>query len=113
MRERRRVERRKFGYYMPLIDNINGELVGHLADISKGGFRIDTTIPIPEGKVLSLTLTLTGEISHKPSMNFKARSKWCKGDEVSPNSYYVGFELLDISPENNRIFQKIVETYGS
>lgn len=113
MQERRNAERRRFGYYMPLVDNKTGELVGHLADISKDGFKIDTTTPIPEGKVLSLTLTLTGSISLKSSMSFNARSKWCKSDQISPNSYYVGFELVDISRENAETFKRIFETYGS
>lgn len=112
MKERRHVERRKFGYYMPLVDNVTGDLIGHLADVSQDGFRIDTSAPIPEGKILNLCLTLTGEVSRKPSMSFHARAKWCQSDDVSPNSYYVGFELTEISRENIVIYQKIVETYG-
>lgn len=113
MQERRNTERRRFGYYMPLVDSTNGQLVGHLADISKDGFKIDTTLQIPDGKVLNLTLTLTGSISHKPTMSFSARSKWCKADEVLPNNYYVGFELANISRENAQIFNQIFEAYGS
>ena len=113
MEERRHVERHKFGYYMPLVDNATGNLVGHLADISQDGFRIDTTDPIPEAKIMNLCLTLTGEISRKPSMSFHARTKWCKSDGVAPNSYYVGFELTEISRENMLIYRKIVEAYGS
>ncbi|HAE60347.1 MAG TPA: hypothetical protein DCG54_12795 [Anaerolineae bacterium] len=113
MQERRHAQRRRFGYYMPLVDDKTQELVGHLADISKDGFKLDSTVPIPEGKTYTLRLTLTGEISHKPWMSFNARSKWCKADDVQPNSYYVGFEVGSMSPESAEIFKRIFEKYGS
>ncbi len=34
-----RQERKQFSYYMQLIDHDTQELVGHLADISTGGFQ--------------------------------------------------------------------------
>lgn len=113
MQERRHAQRKRFGYYMPIVDDKTQELVGHLADISQDGFKLDSTVPIPNGKVINLRMTLTGEISHKSSMSFSARSKWCKSDEFLPNSYYVGFEVASISPENAEIFKRIFEKYGS
>ena len=113
MEERRHSQRKRFGYYMPLMDDKTQELVGHLADISADGFKLDSTVPVPDGKAYALRLTLTGEVSNKPSMSFSARSKWCKTDEFQPNSYYVGFEVGKMSQENAEIYKRIFEKYGS
>jgi hypothetical protein len=113
MQDRRHTQRRRFGYYMPIVDDKSQELIGHLADISPDGFKLDSTVPVPEGKIYNMRLTLTGELSNKPWMSFAARSKWCKSDEFQPNSYYVGFEVGTLSPENAQIFKRIFEKYGS
>jgi len=113
MKERRTTERKRFGYYMPLIDDSNQMLVGHLADISPSGFRLDSMNPVSEGKEYKLQMTLTGEVGHKPFMHFGARAIWCKADQIQPNIYYVGFEITKMSKEDADIFQRIVELYGS
>jgi hypothetical protein len=113
MQERRHGKRKNFGYYMPIHDSKTQELIGHLADISVDGFRLDSTVQVPVGKLFNMRLALTGEVAHKPAMTFVARSKWCKPDEMQPNSYYVGFEVAQMSPEDVEIFKRIFEKYGS
>lgn len=113
MQERRNIERKRFGYYMPLIDDTDQKLVGHLADISPAGFRLDSMSPIPEGKSYRLQMTLSSEVANKPFMHFQARSKWCKPDQVQPNIYYVGFEITKITEEDAEIFKRIFEIYGA
>ena len=110
--DRRRLDRKDFSYYMPLIDHDTKELVGHLADISMGGFRMDSLSPIPPNKDIQFHLELTGEVSTKPFMVFVARSKWCKVDSLDPFCYNVGFQLINISPEDVEIFNRLIEHYG-
>ena len=111
--DRRHNNRRKFGYYMPITEETTQQLIGHLADISSDGFRIDSSRPIPENRTFRLMLSLTSEIALKPFLHFNARSKWCKSDAISPNMYYVGFEITSISVEDANIFKRIFEKYGS
>jgi hypothetical protein len=42
-----RPQRKDFFYYMQLRDDTTREIVGHLADISSGGFKLDSQNPIP------------------------------------------------------------------
>ena len=51
------------------------------------------------------------DVAEKPYMIFKARSIWCRKD-VDPHFYNTGFELTDISPEDNATIERIVEAYG-
>jgi hypothetical protein len=113
MPERRRLDRRTFSYYMRLLDEDTGELVGHLADISTGGFRLDSTKPVPTEKEFRLHIDLSGEVANIPFMTFGARSKWCKIDHIDKSLYNVGFQITDITPDNLEIFSRMFERYGS
>ncbi len=113
MPERRRLERKDFSYYMRLIDTQTDELVGHLVDVSTGGFKLDSPKPLPLEKDYHLHLDLTSEIASKPFMVFKARSKWCRADPLDPFVYNVGFQITEITPTDREIFNRLVEKYGS
>lgn len=112
MSERRNVERREFSYYMRLVDNDTQELVGHLMDLSSGGFKLDSQKPIPPNKDFRLRMDLTSEVANKPSMVFVARSKWCQTDPLDPFVYNVGFQLINISSSDFNIINRMIEKYG-
>jgi hypothetical protein len=111
--ECQRQERKDFSYYMQLINYDSQELVGHLADISTGGFKMDSQKPIPPNKDYRFRLDLTSEVADKPSMVFVARSRWCQVDPLDPFCYNVGFQLIDIAPGDLEIFNRIIERYGT
>ena len=108
-----RLERKDFSFYMQLIDHETQELVGHLADISSGGFKLDSLGPIPPNKDYRFRLDLTSEVADRPYMIFAARSKWCKVDPLDPFCYNVGFQLINIAPGDLEIFNRIIERYGT
>ena len=58
-------------------------------------------------------IALTRDIADKTSMVFIARSKWCHPDHVDPNTYNVGFEIINMAPGDMVIFQRMFEKYGS
>ena len=75
--EKRKLARRNFSYYMRVMDEVNGQLVGHLADISTGGFKLDSSAAIPLNKDFRLRIELNNEVADKAFMTFTARSRWC------------------------------------
>lgn len=111
--ERRKLDRRHFSYYMRVMNDVNGELVGHLADISTGGFKLESQKPIPLNIDFKLRIDLTGEVSDKSYIVFIARTKWCQPDHIDPTSYNVGFQLISITPSDLEIFSRMFEKYGS
>ena len=113
MNERRRLSRRDFSYYMRLVDNDTQELVGHLVDLSSGGFKLDSQKPIPLNKDYRFRMELTSEVADQPYMVFLARSRWCQVDPLDPFIYNVGFQLLTISPSGFEIFNRMMEKYGT
>ena len=112
MSERRRLERKDFSYYMRLIDHDTETLIGHLVDISTGGFKLDSQNPIPINKDFRFRMDLTNEVADKPSMTFVARSKWCHVDPLDPFLYNVGFQVIKIAPGDAEIFKRMMATYG-
>jgi hypothetical protein len=111
--QHKRQERKDFSYYMQVFNDDTQELVGHLVDISSGGFKMDSLNPIAPEVDFRFRLNLTSEVADKPFMVFVARSKWCKVDPLDPFCYNVGFQLINISPKDIEIFNRMIENYGA
>jgi tryptophanyl-tRNA synthetase len=113
MADKRRIDRREFTYYMQVTDDMTKQLIGYLTDISTGGFKLDSPKEIPKGQDFRMHIELTPDIAEKNSMVFIARSKWCRPDHIDPNTYNIGFEIMNMSPSDMVIFQRMFDKYGS
>ncbi|NWG07014.1 MAG: PilZ domain-containing protein [Chloroflexi bacterium] len=113
MADKRKIDRREFTYYMQVTDDATKQLIGYLTDISTGGFKLDSPKEIVPGQDFRMHIDLTPEVADKNSMVFIARSKWCRRDHIDPNTYNVGFEIMNMSPSDMVIFQRMFDKYGS
>ncbi len=113
MADKRKINRRDFTYYMQVTDDTSKKLIGYLTDISTGGFRLDCPKEISPGQDFRMQIQLTPDIADKNSMVFIARSKWCHPDHVDPNTYNVGFQIINMAPSDMSIFQRMFDKYGS
>ena len=113
MPEQRKMNRRHFSDYLRLMNENTGELVGHLADISTGGFKLECKNPIASDLDFLLRMDATNDVADKDYLVFAARSRWCQRDPHDPTLYNVGFQLTKIAPEDVDIFVRIFEKYGS
>jgi len=113
MADKRKLDRRDFTYYMQVKDESTKEIVGYLSDISTGGFKLDCDKKIPVGQDFRLQIELTADVADKTSMTFIGRSKWCHPDHIDPTSFNVGFEIVNMSPTDMEIFNRMFEKYGS
>src|SRR5512142_689461 len=111
--DRRRRERRTFSHYMRLMHENTGELVGHLVNISREGFRLESLKAIPINKDFPLRIELPRDVTDKPYMVFIARSKWCRPDRIDPTLFDAGFEIMEMMPGDADIFRLIFERYGT
>ncbi len=111
--EQRKVERRDFTYYMKVTDAGTGSLVGYLVDISTGGFKLDSEKSISIGKDFRLHIELSGDISNKSSLIFSARSIWCQPDNIVPNTFKIGFQIIGLSSGDAIIFQRMYDKYAA
>jgi hypothetical protein len=113
MAEKRKITRRDFTYYMQVTNDVTKELLGYLSDISTGGFKLDSQNQIKPGQDFRVHIELTPDIADKNSMVFVARSKWCHRDYVDPNTFNVGFEIMNMLPGDMAIFQRMFDKYGA
>jgi len=113
MANKRKLDRRDFTYYMQVKNEATKEIIGYLSDISTGGFKLDCDKNIPPGVDFRLQIELTPDVADKTSMTFIGRSKWCHPDHIDPTSFNVGFEIINMSPTDMEIFNRMFEKYGS
>ena len=109
--EQRKMVRRNLYYYLPVLDEETAKRAGAIVDISPGGFKLDSLLPIAKGQVQHYRLFLTSEIASKPSLVLAGRSKWCAPDYIDPSTYNIGFEIVDLSPENAHVLDRVYEQY--
>jgi hypothetical protein len=111
--ERRDNKRRKFNYYMRMLENNTQQLIGYLSDISSRGFQLECPILVTTNKDYNFRLELTPDISDKSYITFLARCRWSRPDEVDPSLHDAGFQIVSISPHDNEIFQRMAMRYAS
>jgi hypothetical protein len=110
--EKRKLTRKNFSYYMRVMDQASGKVVGHISDISSGGFKLDSKQPVPLNINFKLRIDQTHEISNKSYMIFSARATWCQNDPIEPGTYNVGFKIIEMTPGDYDVFLKMFNTYG-
>lgn len=111
--ERRTAKRKRFTYYMRVVDANTLQHIGYLTEISAVGIQVDTERPLPTNVNYKLRVDLTADIANKTFMVFNGRSKWCQPDRAEPNSYNVGFEVTLLSQDDHAIFNRMIEKYAS
>lgn len=112
MPERRTTPRKKFSFYMRVLNDDTQEILGHMVEVSAIGLQLETTVPLPPQMDYYLRLELTPDLADRPFMIFIARTKWCKMDVIEPNLYHVGFQVVEIMPDDREIFLHILAKYG-
>ncbi len=113
MAEKRTVPRKNFSFYMRVLNDDTEEILGHMVEVSEIGLRLETVGPLPISKDFYLRLELTPDLGDLPYIVFIGRSKWCKIDDIQPNLYRVGFQIIEIMPEDKEIFLRILAKFGS
>ncbi len=113
MKERRASERHDFHYYMPVTDDSTNRTLGHMADVSSNGFKLDSSQELPVGRDFRLRLDLERDVSNKPFISFVARSRWCAPDRFAPAVYNVGFEIVNMTSTDIGIYRQMVQKYAS
>ncbi len=110
--EKRQLPRRNFSYYMRVLKKDTGELIGQIIDISTGGFKLESSKPLPSNVQMELCIDQVNQISPRSYIVFSARTRWCDRDPYDPTIYNVGFQLVDMTPADYDVFVTMFNTYG-
>lgn len=113
MPEHRTTPRKSVSFYLRVLNDDTQEIIGHMVEVSLDGLRLETIAPLPVPKDYYLRLELTPDLGNIPYIVFAAQAKWCKIDDILPNLYRVGFQIIEIIPEDKEIFQRVLQKFGS
>ncbi len=111
--EKRKTERRRVSYYLPVTEPGSTRLLGVVMDISPKGFRLDTGEKIPVGQIKRFFIHMPDEVAPRSARTFHGCSRWCRQDDIDSASFTVGYEFVYVSQDNARFFQRLFEEYGS
>ena len=111
MRERRKETRKNLMASTQVFDLYGVYLIGYLGDLTLQGAMVIGDKQMQE----DLELTLAIELPELPDMNvtritIPARVVWCQPD-ISPDYLNVGFEFKEVTREQRKIIQAIIENY--
>ncbi|MEN9562325.1 MAG: PilZ domain, partial [Chloroflexota bacterium] len=62
---KRKLPRKNFSYYMRVLHKDSGELIGQITDISTGGFKLESSKPLPINMNMELCIDQVSQISAK------------------------------------------------
>ena len=111
--EKRKAERRKVTYYIPVTEYGKSKTVGVVMDISSKGFRLDSGDKVAIGQARQLYIDLPNNFAPFSARIFTAVCRWTAPDELDPTSNIVGYEFVNLSRENVAFLQKVFDTYST
>jgi hypothetical protein len=107
VRERRTDERRPYSQYMQFKNDVTGELVGDLADVSRDGFRLEGTQPPRVNSDYRFRVDMPPGISGASRIIFVAQSRWLRQHPLDPRVYVSGFQIQRMDAAEKRAFDQI------
>lgn len=111
MTERRKFKRRYLMYYSRVFNLKTGQVLGYLVDLTPEGIMILSEEPIEIGQIYRLRMDLPEGLTAKTSLDFAARSIWCKPD-IDPNFYGTGFQISELAEGDLDLIERMIQEYG-
>ena len=106
-RERRTDERRPYPQYMQFKNDITGELVGDLADISRDGFRLEGMQPPRVNSEFRFLVDMPPGIQGRSRIVFVAQNRWSRQHPLDPRVYVSGFQIQSMEASDKRAFEQL------
>ena len=112
MNDQRKESRKKLVAFTPVYELLHKTLIGYIGDLTPQGVMVIGEKPVDINKHLTLGLEFPDDESdaHTLRVAISGRVAWCRQDET-PQYFNIGFEFIDVSPENAKIVDAILNRY--
>jgi len=111
MDERRKLDRKYLIVYSRVFERNLGKMLGYLGDLSLSGAMIISEHAQTVNSMLPLRFDLPDlQLFNVGQLDIAARVAHCDPD-INPAFYNIGFEFLDITPEEKAIIEKMMDAY--
>lgn len=104
---KRDLKRHYLIYYLRVFNRENGEILGHLVDITTKGIMIIRDSPIQADVSYKLRLRWRNSAGRLQLADFDGLCRWCRVD-VNPDFYGAGFSITSASPEHIEAIQSLI-----
>jgi hypothetical protein len=112
MSNNRKESRKKLIAFTPVYDLLHKTLLGYVGDLTLQGVMVIGEKTAEVDKHFTLGIEFPESLPEVPAMRvvIPTRVAWCRQDD-SPQYFNIGLEFIDVSPENIRIIEAILERY--
>lgn len=112
MNIQRKESRKKLMAFTPVYDLLHKTLLGYVGDLTLQGVMVIGEKQVEIDKHLTLGIEFPESLPEMSATRvaISARAAWCRQDD-SPQYFNIGFEFADVSPENAKIIEAILERY--
>jgi hypothetical protein len=113
MSERRKETRKKLMAFTPVYNLPQRRLLGYLHDLTLQGAMVICTRPDEVNRKETLLIEFPDQLTNMlvSQMTLQARVARCTVDAEDPQGYLVGFEFLELTPENQAAIRALLERY--
>lgn len=108
---KRNLKRHYLIYYLRVFNRENGEIIGHLVDITTKGIMIMRDSPIEVGGKYLLRLRWRNSMGQLQLVDFEGDCRWCHPD-VNPDFYAAGFAITTAKPGDIDIITGLIRDLG-
>jgi hypothetical protein len=110
--DRRKQDRKYLTFFSRVTDRVTGRMIGYLVDLTTGGALLIGDIALEKNKILHLQIDLPLELAEIETLDLEVRTVWSQPDP-DPELFRTGLQLLDVTPENLAILEKLLSNYSS
>ena len=112
MNNHRKESRKKLMAFTPVYELQHKTLIGYVGDLTLKGAMVvgEKPVDIDRHLILGIEFPEVPSTMTTARIVIPSRVAWCRQDE-SPQSFNIGFEFSDISPENVKTIEAILERY--
>lgn len=107
MKEQRKSPRKIANEILEVTDQITGMQIGRVVNVSADGLMLLSEDPIVAGSVFQMDMMLPGKTGGDEKASFRAEAVWST-EATQPNSFWTGLHIVDISPENVLLIDKLI-----
>lgn len=111
-RERRKEPRKKLMAFTQVYDQPKGSLLGYIRDLTLQGVLVIGEKKLDANTQTTLAFELPGGLPAitATQLSISARVARCDEDESS-QTYKIGFEFINVRPEQTEVLQALLERY--
>ena len=112
MNNHRKESRKKLVAFTPVYDLLHKTLIGYIGDLTPQGVMVIGEKQVEINKHFTLGVEFPDNQTEALTMRvaISARAAWCRPDD-SPQYFNIGFEFIDVSPENATVIEAILNRY--